>query len=454
MTFKMRSFVRPALVPATLVLLLAPQIATAQEKAPVEQRVDQLEGEISALRRDMAELRQLLQQVASQLPGSAAAGLEQRVGTLETQSAQLGQTAEELGASVREQNDSLKGLTLADQKRAQVSTYGTFNAVDADNANSVYDAEAFEIVLSGQPSERIGFFAELEFERAATVGGPRGGEVLVEQAYASFALTRRLNFRAGVLLVPFGNVNIDHYAPNRDVISKPLVSYVVAPSDWTDNGLGLQGSVLLGGVDSLAFEVYSVAGLDSNISTIGTRAARQAFGEDNNNNKALVGRLAWDHAGELQLGLSGYTGKVDDAGRERLDGWAVDGSWQRGPLILTGEYDRFESEAGQAGKLLLEGWYTRATYRLPLAFLGNGKHGSLFPDAHLDFVAQYDRARIEGSFEGVPEKNVESRRTFGLNYHPSHQWVLKLDHEQSESSGRPLQFGIRKAWLGSIGFQF
>lgn len=430
-----------------------PTAPTSSEKA-VGARVDQLETDVAQLRRELAELRQLLEKVAREVTPPAAALLEERVSSLEEASRQLGAQTEELGNSVRDQNDSLATLSLTEERRTQVSTYGTFNLIDASNSDSVYDAEAFELVLSGKPSERIGFFAEIEFERAATVGGRRGGEVLVEQAYASFALGRRLNLRAGVVLVPFGNVNVDHYAPNRDVISKPLVSYVVAPSDWTDNGFGLQGSLLLGATDSLAFEIYTLAGLDANISALGTRAARQGFGVDNNNNKAVALRAAWDHGGDFQLGLSLYTGKVDDEGRERLDGWAVDARWQKGPLLLTGELDRFEGDSVAWDRLLLEGWYARATWKLPAPFLLAGRHGRLFPAAHLDLVAQYDHAHIEGPFAGAFEVNREWRRTLGINYHPSHQWVLKLNHERSEADHRTLQFGSQRSWLGSIGFQF
>lgn len=425
--------------------------ATAPEAA-VAARVDQLEGDVAQLRRELAELRQLLEKVAREVTPPAAALLEERVSSLEETGRQLGAQTEELGNTVRDQNDSLATLSLTEERRIQVNTYGTFNVIDASKNDSVYDAEAFELVLSGKPSERISFFAEIEFERAATVGGRRGGEVLVEQAYANFALTRRLHLRAGVLLVPFGNVNVDHYAPNRDVISKPLVSYVVAPSDWTDNGFGLQGSVLIGGADSLAFEIYTLAGLDANISALGTRAARQPFGEDNNNNKAVAMRVAWDQGGNFQLGLSAYTGKVDDEGRERLEGWAADAHWQKGPLLLTGEFDRFEGDSAAWGPLLLEGWYARATWKLPALLAG--RHSRLFPAAHLDLVAQYDHAHIEGPFADAWEVNREWRRTLGINYHPSHQWVLKLNHERSEADHRPLQFGSQRAWLGSIGFQF
>jgi hypothetical protein len=435
--------------------------------SPVDQRVTQLEAEVATLRGELAVLHQLLEKLSAQLAGqpseptagdqpharladASAAALEQRLEALEAADAELGAATATLDETLRDQSDSLAGLARAEQRRAQLSTYGTFKVADPSNDKRVYDAEAFEIVLSGQPHERIGSFAEIEFERAAAAGGPRGGEVLVEQAYASFGLTKRLNLRAGVLLVPFGNVGVDHYAPNRDVISKPLVSYVIAPSDWTDNGFGLQGNLPVGaGADSLSFELYSVAGLDSNITAVGTRAARQAFGEDNNNDKAFVGRLAWTHGGVAEIGLSGYTGAVDDAGRERLEGWAVDGRWTLGRLVVTGELDRFTSADKR-----LEGWYARATYRLPLALLHRGRHGRWFPDAHLDFVAQYDDATISGSFGQGFESNREWRWTLGLNYHPTHQWVLKINHERSEATAKPLEFGTRRAWLGSVGFQF
>ncbi|MCB1036236.1 MAG: hypothetical protein KDD47_20600, partial [Acidobacteria bacterium] len=259
------------------------------------------------------------------------------------------------------------------------------------------------------------------------------------------------NLRAGVLLVPFGNYNLNHYSPSRDVISRPLVSHVIAPADWTDNGLGLTGEAFLGDLWGFEYQLYAVAGLDEEITSLGTRASRQAFGADNNGDKAIVGRFAWNRGGDLELGLSGYTGKYDDEGRLRLEGWAADAVTTLGRLSLAGEYNTLEAEQALGPPAVLEGYYGRAVLDVtPSAWRG----GPLFPETSLVLVAQRDWVEIEGPLDGIFERNQESRTTFGLNYRPTHQWVLKLNWEENRTKNRPLHRGDFRGWLASVGFQF
>ncbi|MBP9146396.1 MAG: hypothetical protein KBF21_07740 [Thermoanaerobaculia bacterium] len=416
-----------------------------------------LAAEVQALRQNLATLAA---EVAA-LKAAATPGLEARVAATEAELAKFGAALAgvetrlaELSESQAMTAETLGSIESAETRAIHLTTYGTFAVEDTSRSNSTFDAESLELVLSAQPHPRLGLFAELEFERAAAVGGERGGEVLLEQAWASFRLTDWMSLRAGALLVPFGNVNVDHYAPNRDVISKPLVSYVVAPSDWTDNGLGLSGTVLLGGEWVLRYDTAVVAGLDEDVTALGTRAARQPFGADNNNNKALVGRLGWKYGGAFELGMSGYDGAYDDDGQLPLSGWAVDALAVVGPLRLTGEFDHFAAGQAVGPDARLEGWYVRAALDLFTRLLRSGRHGELFPEARVSLVGQVERVDLAGPLEGTWEENSEERLTLGLNYRPASSWVLKLDREWRRAPDRALVFGDEEAWLGSIGFVF
>ncbi|MCP3959506.1 MAG: hypothetical protein GY719_16790 [bacterium] len=423
---------------------------------PADDRIARLESGLADLRREVQALREMVEQklAEAQAGKPAAQGLASIADTIESVASGLEAEQQELAEAVRSNTATVEALSAAEQRRTQVSVYGTFNIIDPQGQDSVFDAEAFELVFSGQRHDRLGFFAEIEFERAAAVGSRRGGEVLLEQAYATYTFSPAVNLRAGVILVPFGNFNVDHYAPNRDVISKPLVSYVVAPSDWTDNGLGLHGSLITGTNWSFEYETYLVAGLDANITALGTRAARQGFGIDNNDDKSLVGRFAFSRAGALNLGLSGYTGKYDDDDRLRLTGWAVDGSFELRRLRLTGEYNRFGAEQPTGPDAILEGYYGRLVLDVTSPWLRGGWHGRAFPTASLALVAQVDHVCLDGPLDGLMVTNSERRTTFGLNYRPNHHWVLKLDYEDSEATGAPLQKGDFRGYLASVGFQF
>ncbi len=448
---------RRFLVPLVLLAVAPAAVAATEDPPPLEHRLETLESSLADLRQDFQTLFKMVEELLADKRGGESTGAEELAAaadTFETATSDLEAEQQKLAERVRANTATVEALSAAEQRRTQVSVYGTFNVIDAKEKDSVFDAEAFELVFSGQPHDRLGFFAEIEFERAAAVGSRRGGEILLEQAYATYSFSPAANFRAGVLLMPFGNFNVDHYAPNRDVISKPIVSFVVAPSDWTDNGFGFNGSFVAGDTWRFDYETYLVAGLDDDITALGTRNARQSFGSDNNNSKSVVGRFAFNRAGALELGLSGYSGKYDDDDRLGLTGWAVDGSFTHRRLRFTGEFNRFDAERLSGPDAVLEGYYGRLVLDATPAWLHRGWHGRAFPTARLALVAQVDRVRLEGPLDSAFVANTERRTTFGLNYWPSHNWVLKLNYEDSEATAAPLQKGDFRGYLTSVGFQF
>lgn len=448
------SRLRALLALAALAAAVPAQAGEARPALPAE-RVTALEAELQRVR---AELRQaaerLAQAEAARVAAEQSAAAEaQRLSALETALQQLEQSVARLTEEQRQTGDTLDRMSEGEGRRPTLTVYGTLDGSKYRGQNSILDAQAFELVLSGRPRPRLGFFAELEFERVAGVGGERGGEIVVEQAYANYAFSSAFNLRAGALLVPFGNVNIDHYAPRRDVVSRPLVAYVVAPSDWTDNGLGLYGRAVFGASWVLDYETYVIAGLGGTIDALGTRRARQGYGVDNNNDKALVGRFALGRSGRFTLGLSGYTGKYDDANRRRLNGWAADALAQFGPLKLTGEYDAMLADRGPERATRLRGFYGRAVIDFGRALLVKTIARG-FDEPRLQGVFQYDEVRVDGPFEGAFIRNRERRTTLGLNFRPAREWVLKLNWERNRSQGRPLLQGDAEGFVGSIGFVF
>jgi opacity protein-like surface antigen len=424
--------------------------------ATLAAEVAALHAELASLRQELAALRQA--QLDAAAPGSANAArlatAEERLATLAAAVAGLDARLTEVDDRNAETADTVAGLEQAVEQDVHLGIYGSLVGIDATGSTSAFDAESFELVLSGRPHPRLGYFAELEFEQAASVGGARGGEVILEQAWASYAISPFVNLRAGVLLMPFGNVSVDHYAPKRDVISKPLTAVVVAPSDWTDNGIGLYGRRLLGGEWSFNYELDLVAGLGADLTALGTRAGRQPFGVDNNNDKALVGRGAL-HRGDLfELGVSAYHGAYDAAGRLDLAGWALDGQLNVASLRLTGEVNELRGDRARGPNLAFRGWYGRAAWDFGRSWLRHGWHGKAFPEAFLSLVAQYDEVTVRGPLGDAFLTSSESRSTLGLNYRPSHQWVLKVDYEHSQGRGLRLVRGDSRAWLAAVGFVF
>ncbi len=427
--------------------------AAPQGTAARPESLAALQSALERLRTELSVLQGEIQRLTQEASRSREPGLDARLTSLEQRQKAIEAELARLLGELKLMSEALDQASENDRKRPTMTVYGTLQASRFEGQKSILDAEAFELVLSGRPHPRLSFFAEIEFERAASVGGPRGGEIVMEQAYASYTFAPALSVRTGVLLVPFGNVNVDHFAPLRDVVRKPLVSYAVAPSDWTDNGVQIAGRRVLGAAWLIDYEAAVIAGLDSRITSVGTRAARQAFGVDNNDNKALVGRLAVKRGSGFETGVSGYTGKYDDANMLNLDGWAVDLRAELGPLRLTGEYDHFAAAGGSRPTGHLRGYYARASYDIRGAWLR--AIAKDFDDPRLTLVVQYDWTRIEGlSATSSAESNRETGLTVGLAYRPSRQWVAKVNREVNKATNRARHRGTVDGWLASVGFVF
>jgi hypothetical protein len=450
---------RFALVLSLFVLAGGPATFAQQPAAGANTRLSELEQRIRALEAALSALRAQFGASAGEATGLAAiearlAALEAGTRELAVEAARLRAEAEAEKAAQAELADAVDRAAQAEAEKLDLSVYGALDVSAYEGQDAEFDGKAFELVISGRPHKRLGVFAEVEFEQAAGVGGARGGEVVVEQAYANLVFTPAFNVRGGILLVPFGNVNLDHFAPRRDLVNKPLPSRAIAPSDWTDNGLGLYGRIDAGPDWRIGYEAYAVAGLGEPIDARGTRAARLGYGADNNANKALVGRVAVSRLSRLELGVSGYQGRYDAAGEQALAGYAVDALVTFGPLRLSGEYDQMRAEKAQGADVDMNGGFGRATVTLPKGWVPTIL-GRDIDEPALQLVGQYDWVSLAGPGpQGVVEENRERRVTLGLNYRPARQLVLKFDYEFAKVFGNPVVTGGADGFVGSLGFVF
>lgn len=421
----------------------------AADAADVEARLDSLEARWDRMEAELAALRAAIERSQSATAPQVPEAIAAVSGSVEA----MGKDLETVRGDVAAQGQAIAAESAARQRDIAISSYGAVNWGKRSGQNSIIDAESFELVFSGQPHERISFFSELEFERAASVGAERGGEVLIEQAYVDMMLSDNLSLRGGVILVPFGNNEADHYAPLRDVINRPLSSRLIAPSDWTDNGFGLVGHRELSQTWQLDWEGYVIAGLDDQIGVNGLRNARQGFGEDNNNDKAIAAHVSLRNSEDLALGLGIYSGAIDDAGDQQLRGWGLDFNWRHEGWKFAGEYLRMRAERAEGGAATLYGGYARAGYDINRWFEPNWS-GTAFPDARLSLIYEYNYVSVEDltSLVGLVER--ERKHVLGLRYEPDHSWVLKLNREWSDASGRPLVNGDADGWAVGIGFVF
>lgn len=327
------------------------------------------------------------------------------------------------------------------------------------NTNSSFDQHRWIINVGATIGERLRFFSEYEIEH----GGPNasgGGEAKVEQAYVDFLVEEWVNLRAGAVLVPFGRLNIYHDSDMRDLTDRPLMARDIIPTTWTESGVGLFGEFepVIGDYEGLliSYEAHVINGLDDGFSDTGLRNARGSLGGDNNNNKAVAGRVVLSPAVGHELGLSGYHGKYNNDG-DALVGGALDFLSTWGPVELIGEAARFEADQPAGGADIadtFEGFRLQANYHFWPEFLNDTWLGRSFADPTFTLVSRYDWARIDDDADAGTGDNEEDRITLGLNYRPVESWVLKAEYQWNETENEALERGNNDGFMMSIAMGF
>ncbi|MBM3820228.1 MAG: hypothetical protein FJW14_14595 [Acidimicrobiia bacterium] len=187
-----------------------------------------------------------------------------------------------------------------------VSGYMDFHFNKPDGEDAVLDFHRFVLLLNHGFSPRLRFVGELELEHAFVEGLEESGELELEQAYVDFLLSRPLNLRAGMLLMPVGIINERHEPPVYNGVERPFVDTVIVPSTWFDVGAGVHGELGRG----WRYRAYAVAPLNALEFTAeeGIRGGRQKGSQANVRNVAYTARVEYRAIRALTLGASVWAG--------------------------------------------------------------------------------------------------------------------------------------------------
>jgi len=338
-------------------------------------------------------------------------------------------------------------------QRTVLGGYGEYEYHGAtDQEDSYFLHHRYVLFVYSQIHPRISAATEVEWEFGGTprkADGEQGvGEVLLEFSVLDFKVVDALVLRGGIVLVPVGAFNVRHDSPTRDLTERPLVDLTVIPTTWFEAGAGGYGTVDTGGGTELTWELYVINGLDARIdSELGLKPAIGSKGEDNNNDKAVVGRVAFSPTLGTEVGVSGYTGEYNKRdGRVNL--LAVDTTLRFGALELLFEgvqawIDPGFVEGFSAGSAAntrksvpegMAGFYAQANVHFRIPGLWD-----LLPDdlsaMILTGVVRY--GEVDTDLDAA-EAGGRQRLTFGLNVRPIEAVVLKTDYQLDWSGPRGL----------------
>ncbi|MBI3892283.1 MAG: hypothetical protein HY303_12240 [Candidatus Wallbacteria bacterium] len=338
------------------------------------------------------------------------------------------------------------------------------------NTNSV-DLQRFVLYTGYKFNDRLVFNAEVEHEDATT---EKGGSVSVEFAQMDFLNDPKLNFRAGILLLPIGFINQLHEPLFYHGNQRPEVERQIIPATWGEAGAGIFGK-LTDEWDYQACVVSSMraSGFSGDNLREGRQGGAQALAEDS----SLVLRSDYQITPELSAGGSVYSGnqgqgesfQVDAAGTMvrpdvHLNLWEAHAQYRSGGLQLRALGTRANVDdagvlsaaeivrAAAAGRpsngpigSRLSGAYVEAAYDL-MPHFNSRSNQSL--DLFVRREAFDTLDRVPAGFADDPSKDVRLT-TVGLDYKPDPQIVLKLDYRIFDlgAGARPDEIDLGVGWI-------
>jgi hypothetical protein len=295
-------------------------------------------------------------------------------------------------------------------------------------------AKRFNLFTATQVSDWVRVGAEVEFEEG-------GEEIRLEYAAIDVLVHPAFAIRGGMILSPLGRFNLAHDSPLNPFTDRPLVSTEILGVALSEPGLGVLGSIRLGEVARVTYELYGVNGFNAGVleTSSGTRIPDgRANLEDNNASPAFVGRVAWSPNHTFELGASAHHGAYNVFER---DGGTVDDRRNLSIAVI-------DIDATVAG-FRLSGEAARAEIDIPASL--EDIAASRQRGAYLDIVRQVGAALIptmpssffllKARFEAVDfdgDAAGQDIRQFGLGltFHPTRDTALKLDYTRGRSRDR------------------
>ncbi|TKB62068.1 MAG: DNA recombination protein RmuC [Nitrospira sp.] len=324
--------------------------------------------------------------------------------------------------------------SLSDQfaQNIKVGAYGAVAFESFKDRRTTHDGN-FEVLISGNFHDRIRIYSEID------LGLPRG-TAEAEQAYVDLLLTQPFNIRAGILLVPFGKFNLDHFDPRRDLTRPPSVARLVTPTTWGDLGFGAFGFLPISENVKATYDIQVINGLTDkfiaapgNIPDPGLQSARTGLNPDNNGDKAIVGRGTLKFFDQYEIGLSGYRGDYKTGSQDLITGIAFDTEFRPRNItilenfVLRSEFARFDIQ-GTTTPSSLWGYYLQLTYRFWPSSLNSTILGRHFNNPTFALVGLYGRTKINTTASPTGSQTGE-QMIIGFNYRPIEDYVFKAEYQ-------------------------
>lgn len=392
------------------------------------------------------------------LAGTAATGLAQTA-----QDAPAMQKLNALDAKVNALFEAMDDSQTSVMERLSIGGYGEYHGNFVEDGAKYSDPHRFVVYLGYDFGSGITLHSETELEHGFVQDDD--GELSLEQLYVDIAFGDSSSVQIGRLLNPLGIINQRHEPTTFNGVERPNLEKYLIPSTWSQDGVGLTGSVS----EEVTYQLQLTSGLDGAgfDATDGIRGGRVKE-NPSLSDPALSGRLDWsptDIEG-LRLGASFFSGGASGGNKDAdvgvdasVDILALDFEYVigdldfRGVLVdskITGADDLntiFGNDVGSRQR----GAYLEAAYHLL-------DRAEMDPDARFpeqDLVAFVRVEEYDTQDElptGATDDPTSDREevTVGLGWWLTPQFVIKAEFQDLDYSDGSLeradQFNIGIGW--------
>lgn len=379
---------------------------------------------------------------ATILSGFASMAGAATVEELQQQVDELKSQVQSIKAPLKTEDNGGDGYLKKVWNRTRFGGYGELDyTVTKENGNGKgsnrFDPHRFVLYVNSDLTDWITLNTELEWEHGGVKDelndeGELSGEAAVEQAFLQFKLARPLNFKAGIMLVPVGAVNLYHEPTSFNSSERPQLDRYLIPTTWSEMGAGIYGS--LG--DKVDYQLLVMNGLDGGRFSAknGIREGKQNLNTDLNRNKAFAGRLEVRPFTNLYTNFSFYSANSAVVGTAYTTIAAFDGNYSIGDFDLAGEYVHvYQDNPGALGVSdvghNMSGYWVEGAYHVLPKGLKKGK----LADADALIFARYSEFDTQQGDIADPSKASgrfdRNYTNFGIVFKPTTTVAIKADYQ-------------------------
>ena len=301
----------------------------------------------------------------------------------------------------------------------------------------------------------------------------KGGEVTLEEFHITKNFSDLFNLRAGRIIVPVGLLNRAHKPTQFFTTIRPESETQIIPTVWTETGLELFGKY-----NDLRYRLQVVSGLESSGFSSEhwiVQGHQTKFETVKATDLAYVLRLDYTGIDDLQIGVCGYYGNTSDNRPKPEDMKGIDGHVSIGEvhgelntgsfiargLFLYGNLENSKLISQKNGVISTNSqnvrtpvakaamaYYVEAGYDI-LTFITPDSDYKLFPFGRFEYYNSMEEVE-RGVFADPRFKRYVI--TFGLNFFPLHNLVIKTDYSMRKIGGFNSAYNNENTFGLSIGY--